>query len=50
VRGGGGGLRSEFAEETVGADVAGVVLKGGAIGQAGEKITDCPTHPLLLDA
>ena len=43
-------LRSEFAEESVGADVASVVLEGGAIGQAGKKITDCPTHPLLLDA
>ena len=50
MSGGGGGLRSEFAEETVGADVASVVLEGGAIGQAREKITDCPTHPLLLDA
>ncbi len=50
MSGGGGGLRSEFAEKTVGADVAGVVLEGGAIGQAREKITDCPTHPLLLDA
>ena len=50
VRGGGGGLRSEFAEETVGADVASVVLEGGAIGQAREKITDCPAHPLLFDA
>ena len=50
MSGGGGGLWSEFAEETVGADMASVVLEGGAIGQAGEKITDCPTHPLLFDA
>ena len=47
---GGGCLRGEFAEEAVGADMAGVVLEGGAIRQARKKITDCPTHPLLLDA
>jgi hypothetical protein len=29
---GGGGLRCEFAEETICADMAGVVLEGGAIG------------------
>jgi hypothetical protein len=47
---GGGGLRCEFAEETICTDVAGVVLEGGAIGKARKKITDCPTHPLLFDA
>jgi len=47
---GGGGLRCEFAEKSVCADVASVVLEGGAIGQAREKITDSPTHPLLFDA
>ena len=47
---GGGGLRCEFAEESVCADVAGVVLEGSAISQAREKITDSPTHPLLFDA
>ena len=31
---GGGSLRREFAEETVCADMAGVVLEGGAIGEA----------------
>ncbi len=43
-------MGGEFPEETVGADVAGVVLEGGAIGQAGQKITDRPAHPLLFDA
>jgi len=47
---GGGGLRCEFAEKSVCADVASVVLEGGAIGQAREKIADSPTHPLLFDA
>jgi len=47
---GGGGLRCEFAEEAICADMAGVVLEGGAIGQAREKIADSPTHPLLFDA
>ena len=47
---GGGGLRCEFAEKSVCADVASVVLEGGAIGKAREKITDSPTHPLLFDA
>jgi hypothetical protein len=28
-------LRGEFSEEAVGADVAGIVLKGGSVGQAG---------------
>jgi hypothetical protein len=30
----GGGLRCEFAEETICADMAGVVLEGGAIREA----------------
>ena len=47
---GGGGLRCEFAEKSVCTDVASVVLEGGAIGKAREKITDSPTHPLLFDA
>jgi len=47
---GGRGLRGEFAKKSVGADVTGVVLPSGAVGEAGKKITDCPTHPLLLDA
>ena len=47
---GGGSLRCEFAEKSVCADVASVVLEGGAIGKAREKITDSPTHPLLFDA
>ena len=28
-------LRGEFSEEAVGADVAGIVLKGSSIGQSG---------------
>ena len=43
-------LRGEFPEQTVGADVAGIMLKGGSVGQAGQKVTDSPAHTLLFDA
>jgi len=44
------GLDGELAEKVIGADVAGVVLEGGTIGQAGEVITNGATNSLFLNS
>jgi len=43
-------LDGEFAEKVIRADVAGVVLEGGTIGQAGEVITNGATNSLFLNS
>ena len=43
-------LDGEFAEKVIGADVAGVVLEGGTVGQAGEEITNGTADPLFFNS
>jgi len=44
------GLDGELAEKAIGADVAGVVLQGGAIGQTGKEVTNGAADPLFFNA
>ncbi len=44
------GLDGELAEKIISADVAGVVLEGGTIGQAGEEITNGAADSLLFNS
>ena len=44
------GLDGELAEKIISADVAGVVLEGGTIGQAGEVITNGATNSLFFNS
>ena len=44
------GLDGELAEKVISADVAGVVLEGGAIGQAGEVITNRAADSLFFNS
>ena len=43
-------LDGEFAEKVISADVAGVVLEGGTIGQAGEEITNGAADTLFFNS
>ena len=43
-------LDGELAEKVISADVAGVVLEGGTIGQAGEEITNGAADPLFFNS
>ena len=43
-------LDGEFAEKVIGADVAGVVLESGTVGQAGEEITNGAADPLFFNS
>ncbi len=43
------GLDGELAEKVIRADVAGVVLEGGTIGQAGEEITNGAADSLFFN-
>jgi len=44
------GLDGKLAEKIISADVAGVVLEGGTIGQAGEEITNGATDSLFFNS
>jgi hypothetical protein len=43
-------MRGELAEESVCSHVTGVMLHRRPVGEAGEKITYRPAHPLLFDS
>jgi hypothetical protein len=44
------GLNGELAEKIIRADVAGVVLQGGAIGQAGKEVTNGAADALFFNS